>query len=250
MEVSQEHWRGTRPAWGPASQGPASTWKASSGMRPRKVSKTLKEFCLAFVLFFHLTEYIYYLSLYSRGVKWNWARSRGCTTSLFYPNVNASMFAAQLFSDVGMWKAFRWWTCVNKTLSTPLEKPKWRKCISSFFDLPALVGRTFIFCWHVKEPRLTLQWHRPGVFLFKLPPDFKVSGRLANLICDSPTFKRSATITAAVLSRCGCLISVHSRKTAITALKCLLSSCADGTMMFAKKEIMIPVCCFLRMLSW
>lgn len=42
----------------------------------------------------------------------------------------------------------------------------------------------------------TLQCCQPGVFLLKLPPDFKVSGPLANLICDS----------------CGCLISARCQK--------------------------------------
>lgn len=105
------------------------------------------------------------------------------------------MFAGQLFSDGGLWEAFRWWTRVDKSLSTPVEEREGWKCISSF----SLAGRTFTTFLLTCEgaQTCTLQRCQAGVFLLKLPPDFRVSGPLANVICDSSTSKRSATITVA-----------------------------------------------------
>lgn len=52
-------------------------------------NETLKECCLAFVFFLHLTECIYYLSLRSHGVKWNWlvhgAAQPQCSTLMWTP---------------------------------------------------------------------------------------------------------------------------------------------------------------------
>lgn len=43
MEASQGLRRGTLLVWGPVSQGPASTWRASSGMRRRKVRSVFEK---------------------------------------------------------------------------------------------------------------------------------------------------------------------------------------------------------------
>lgn len=128
-------------------------------------------------------------------MKWNWACWRCCTASVFYSDVNKFTFAGQLFSDGGLWEAFRWWTRWDKSLGAPVEKPKGWKCISSF----SLAGRTFTTFLLTCEgaQTCTLQRCQAGVFLLKLPPDFRVSGPLAKVICDSSTSKRSATITIA-----------------------------------------------------